>query len=103
MLNKQNNDFIYQIIKTPYFTSKSYAIQSHNYKTFRVASTANKAQIKEAVEKLFDVKVAHVRTCSVRGQVRFFKGKKGYTKSWKKAYVKLQTGFDIQFTAEEGV
>lgn len=100
MIKNQINDFIYKIIKKPYFTSKSYAIQSNNYKTFAVDAAANKPQIKEAVEKLFDVKVECVRTCSVRGKTRNFRGKKGTTKSWKKAYVKLQSGFDIQFAVE---
>ena len=56
---------------------------------FRVAKTATKPEIREAVEKLFDVKVKDVNTMNVRGQKRRYGNNEGYTSSWKKAIVTL--------------
>lgn len=69
--------------------------------TFKVLRTATKYNIADAVESLFKVKVKAVRTVSVKGKKRRFGGIEGRTKDWKKAYVTLQEGFDIDFTGVE--
>jgi large subunit ribosomal protein L23 len=67
---------------------------------FEVAANANRTQVKAAVEKLFNVKVAEVRTLNQRGKMRrrgrFF----GYKPNWKKAYVRLKDGEKIPEFAE---
>ena len=74
---------------------------SGNQVVFKVASDANKLEIKAAVEKLFKVKVTQVRTLNVKGKVkrnRFGLAKKP---NWKKAYVSLAQGHDIDFAVVE--
>jgi large subunit ribosomal protein L23 len=64
-----------------------------------VVPDATKAEIKQAVELLFEVQVKHVRVCNVKKKARRFKQILGYRKGWKKAYVALKEGFDIDFTS----
>ena len=56
---------------------------------------SNKQQIKKAVEKFFDVKVSSVRTVSVNGKTKRFGARTGKTKNWKKAYIKLAEGQNL--------
>ena len=87
---------IYKIIKRPLHTEKSVADRDRNNAYhFEVDKKANKIQVKQAVEKLFDVKVDRVRTCINRTKSK--KTKFGYTKIhlWKKAVVTLEEGNTI--------
>ena len=88
----------YQIIQRPIITEKSTRLlDTENKYAFRVDPAANKMQIKEAVEKLFNVKVVRVTTMNLRGkpkQVRF--GQPGKRPNWKKAIVKLNEGDSIE-------
>ena len=79
----------HQIIIRPVVTEKAYNMQADNTYTFEVAPAANKAEIKDAVEALFDVKVVDVRTIPKRGKLRRRRFKAGRTRRWKKAMVKL--------------
>ena len=79
----------YQIILRPVVTERAYDLQANNAYTFEVAVDANKAQIKDAVETLFEVKVVDVRTMHKRGKVRRRRFVAGRTRRWKKAIVKL--------------
>lgn len=85
---------VYDIIKRPRLTEKSNQLQeTQNTVVFSVATTANKIQIKEAVEKLFNVKVARVATAHVRGKKKRVGIRSvGRTRDWKKAYVTLAEG-----------
>ncbi len=85
---------MYDIIKRPRLTEKSNIMQeTQNTVVFSVASTANKIQIKEAVEKLFNVKVAKVTTANVSGKKKRVGIRSiGKTRDWKKAYVTLAEG-----------
>lgn len=79
-----------EIIKSPLVSEKStWAANARNAYTFEVDKRADKTQIKDAVEKLYNVKVVDVRTVNVPGKPR--RTKKGYktTSEWKKAIVKL--------------
>ena len=77
------------IIIRPVLTEKSYAgIQSKKY-VFEVDKRATKSQIKNAVEKIFDVKVEKVNTVNVQGKLKRQGRTQGYTADYKKAYVKL--------------
>ena len=68
---------------------------------FKVLPSATKLEIKSAVEKLFDVKVNAVNVSNVKGKKRKFGQIDGKRKDWKKAYVSLQEGFDINFAGAE--
>jgi large subunit ribosomal protein L23 len=66
---------------------------------FEVARDANKIQVKQAVEKLFGVKVEQVRTATFEGKLRRRGRFAGYRSDWKKAYVKIQAGQKVpEFT-----
>jgi len=67
---------------------------------FEVAAGANKTQVKEAVQKLFKVKVAEVRTANMEGKLRRRGKFTGYRSDWKKAYVKLKAGEKVPEFAE---
>ena len=78
------------IILRPIITESSmFGIQDKKY-TFQVAKDANKIEIAQAVEKLFDVKVAKVNTLNVRGRYKRQGMHGGYTPAWKKAVITLK-------------
>ena len=79
------------IIIAPLITEKSMSGIADKKYAFKVAKDANKYEIKDAVEKLFKVKVEKVNTINVRGQVRRMGRYEGTTSSWKKAVVTLKT------------
>ena len=79
----------YDIIRRPVLTEKSYAgIPAKTY-TFEVAKSANKVEIKKAVEEIFGVKVEKVTTSTVQGKTRRQGRNEGKTPDWKKATVRL--------------
>ena len=83
------------IVKRPIITEKATLLREGNIYTFQVDSKANKIQIRQAIEALFDVRVDSVRTVSVPSKPRrqgMFAGKRA---GWKKAYVTLQSGQSI--------
>jgi len=88
----------YDIIRSPVITEKATLASERNQVIFRVAPDATKPQIKEAVEKLFDVKVKHVNTLIRKGKVRNFRGMRGQLSDVKKAVVTLEEGHRIDVT-----
>ena len=88
----------YDIIISPVITEKATTASEHNQVTFNVARTATKPQIKEAVEKLFDVKVKAVNTLVRKGKRKAFRGRPGVQADVKKAIVTLQEGHRIDVT-----
>ena len=92
-MNKQQ---IYKVILGPHTTEKtSLVADSFRHIVFKVAINATKKQITEAVKTLFDVKVKTVRVVKVKGKVKRFKQRIGSQSDFKKAYVALEEGFDI--------
>jgi large subunit ribosomal protein L23 len=91
----------YQVIRRPLITEKAVDAKD-NQRTlcFEVAQEANKTQVKAAVEKLFKVKVAEVRTSNFEGKLRRRGRFSGYRSDWKKAYVKLKAGEKVPDFAE---
>ncbi len=69
--------------------------------TFKVLKTSGKLAIKQAVEAMFEVNVASVRTVSCVGKTKRSGKRMGRTKAWKKAYVKLQKGQKIDMASQE--
>ena len=88
----------YDVILSPVITEKATNASERNQVIFRVAPHATKPQIKEAVEKLFDVKVKHVNTLIRKGKVRNFRGRRGMLSDVKKAVVTLEEGHRIDVT-----
>jgi large subunit ribosomal protein L23 len=87
---------IHQVIRRPIITEKGVAAKDeHGTLCFEVSPDANKTQVKQAVEKLFKVKVVAVRTSNLDGKLRRRGRFVGYKSDWKKAYVKLQAGQKI--------
>ena len=88
----------YDVLISPVITEKATTASEHNKVVFKVARNATKPQIKEAVEKLFDVKVKKVNTLLRKGKVRTFKGKAAELQSTKRAIVTLEEGHRIDVT-----
>ena len=88
----------YDVIIAPVITEKATTVSEHNQVIFKVARTATKPQIKEAVEKLFDVKVKSVNTLVRKGKTRAFRGTRGELPDVKKAIVTLEEGHRIDVT-----
>ena len=89
---------IYSVIKKPHVTEKtSLGSDVTNTVSLVVDRDANKIEIKQAVETLFKVKVADVRTVNVAGKVKRVGRNTGKRSNWKKAYVTLQEGQSIDF------
>jgi len=81
---------IYQVIVRPLITEKgTFQSQALNAYAFEVSAQANKAQIREAVEKIYNVKVLGVRTANRKGKPRRIRYRSGRTRQWKKAVVVL--------------
>lgn len=81
--------FAQDIILRPVITEESMMGTAEKKYSFKVAKDATKPEIKEAVEKLFGVKVAKVNTMNCKGHLRRYGRFEGYTESWKKAVVTL--------------
>ncbi|MFG1297651.1 MULTISPECIES: 50S ribosomal protein L23 [Xanthobacter] len=88
----------YDVILSPVITEKATNASEQNKVVFDVAGTATKPAIKEAVEKLFDVKVKSVNTLVRKGKVKIFRGRKGVRSDVKKAVVTLEEGQKIDIT-----
>jgi len=93
-----NEERIFQVLVGPHASEKAAIVaDSSNQYVFRVAANASKTEIKRSVEQLFKVKVSDVNTLKVKGKVK--RNRFGFsTKStWKKAYVRLEQGQEIDF------
>jgi large subunit ribosomal protein L23 len=84
-----------QVIIRPVVSEKSYVLATADRYTFRVHSDANKTQIRQAVEALFDVSVLEVRTSSVKSKPKRRGHTAGRTREWKKAVVQVREGDTI--------
>jgi large subunit ribosomal protein L23 len=88
----------YDVIIAPVITEKATTASEHNKVLFKVAAKATKPQIKEAVEKLFDVKVRSVNTLVRKGKTKAFRGTFGSQSDSKRAIVTLEEGHRIDVT-----
>ena len=88
----------YDVILSPVITEKATIASEQNKVTFKVRPDATKPQIKEAVEKLFDVKVKRVNTLVREGKQKMFKGRRGQRSDSKRAIVTLEEGHKIDVT-----
>ena len=88
----------YDVIVAPIITEKATMASEYDKVVFKVASKATKPQIKEAVEKLFDVKVKSVNTLVRKGKTKVFRGQFGSQSDVKRAIVTLEEGHRIDVT-----
>jgi len=88
----------YDVIIAPVITEKATMASEQNKVTFKVRKDATKPQIKEAVEKLFDVKVKSVNTLIREGKRRVFRNTRGQQSDVKRAIVTLEEGHRIDVT-----
>ncbi len=92
---------VYEVIRRPIVTEKGVdKKEAENTMCFEVLAEANKTQIKTAVQKVFKVKVADVRTVNTAGKLRRRGRFTGYRADWKKAYVRLKAGEKMPEYAE---
>lgn len=97
-----NQERLLQVVLAPHVTEKSaLAAEAANTQAFRVLSDANKAEVKAAVELVFNVKVEAVRLMNVKGKVKRFRQHAGKRSDWKKAYVTLAEGSEISYEGAE--
>ena len=93
-----NQERVYQVLRGPHVSEKSTVIADEaNQVVFKVAVDATKREIKAAVEQLFDVQVRDVRVANVNGKRKNFGRIRGRRPDWKKAYVALEAGNELDF------
>ena len=95
---KLTRDQMYDLVRSPVITEKATMGSEHNQVTFRVPLSANKREVKAAIEGLFKVKVTAVNTIRVKGKVKRFRGTVGRRSDYKKAIVTLAEGQKIDVT-----
>ena len=90
----------FNIIQKPILTEKSTNLNQFNQYSFKVSLKATSIEIKEAIQKIFKVKVSKINTAIVRGKPKKFKGTYGYKKDYKKAIITLKEGQTIDSSME---
>jgi large subunit ribosomal protein L23 len=97
-----NREKLMTILLGPHLSEKSTNVaESNNQVVFKVRRDANKSEIRQAVEMMFDVKVTGVQVMNNRGKSKRFRTSMGSRPSWKKAYVRLAPGDTIDFLGAE--
>ena len=97
-----NRERVFQVLMGPHVSEKAAIVaDDNNQYVFKVAVDATKSEIRKSVEQLFKVNVEDVQTLKVKGKVK--RNRYGYSAkpTWKKAYVRVAQGQDIDFTAAE--
>jgi len=97
-----NTERLMKILLAPVISEKSTRLADANRQfVFKVLPGASKPEIRKAVELMFDVKVSGVQVANVRGKIKRHGQKEGKRADWKKAYVTLAEGHDIDFMGAE--
>lgn len=97
-----NQERLLKILLAPHVSEKSAKVaDTNNQVTFKVVTDATKPEIKQAVELLFNVKVKGVTVANVKGKRKRFGAIHGRRSDWKKAYVALEAGQEIEFLGSE--
>jgi len=97
-----NDERLMRVLVSPHVSEKSTRVgETSNQVVFKVLRDARKSEIKKAVEKLFGVKVENVQVLNVKGKRKGMTRSPGKRSDWKKAYVRLKDGDDIDFVGTE--
>lgn len=95
-----NQERVFKVLLGPHVSEKATMLADGKSQfVFKVAIDATKLEVKKAVESLFDVKVANVNTLKTKGKTKRTARGLGRRNDWKKAYIALQPGQDIDFTS----
>lgn len=95
-----NNERVFQVLLSPHISEKSALLGDFaNQTVFKVSTSAKKTEIRAAVESLFNVRVSDVRTVNIKGKGKRMGARYGHRKNWKKAYVSLQQGHEIDLAS----
>jgi len=89
------------VIRGPHLSEKSHVAAEHNQVVLKVRSDATKAEIRQAVKLLFEVEVDDVTVVNVKGKAKRFGMTRGQRSNWKKAYVRLAEGSQLDFLGGE--
>ena len=102
MSSTAHTERLLTVLLGPHLSEKSTIVaEKHNQVVFKVRRDATKAEIRKAVEILFEVSVDEVQVVNNKGKIKRHGGTMGHRPSWKKAYVKLAAGHDIDFMGVE--
>ena len=96
-----NQERLAKVLLAPHVSEKATIAADNGQFVFKVAKDATKLEIKRAVEAMFEVEVENVRTLNVKGKTKRVGAIAGRRKNWKKAYVSLKEGQDIDFVGAE--
>ncbi len=102
MSNAAHQERLMAVLQGPHLSEKSaIAAETNNQIVFKVRTDATKREIRQAVELLFEVSVDDVTVVNVKGKTKRFGASRGKRPDWKKAYVKLAEGSQIDFLGAE--
>lgn len=94
------NESLYGVLRAALVSEKTARVQAENQYVFEISREASKADVKAAVEKLFNVQVVTVNTLTTKGKGKTFKGRQGTRSGKRKAYVRLREGQTIDVMAK---
>ncbi len=89
---------LYNTVIAPIITEKATKISEKNQYVFKVKIDSNKKEIKQAIEKLFKVKIKKIKTIKIKGKSKIFKGTKGKRSDYKKAIICLNKGENLDYS-----
>ena len=101
MSKASHQERLMTVIQGPHLSEKSHVAAEHNQVVLKVRKDATKAEIRQAVELLFEVEVDNVTVLNVKGKAKHFGQKRGQRSDWKKAYVRLAEGSQLDFLGAE--
>lgn len=98
-----NMERLHRVLVEPRVSEKATELGERPRKqfVFRVVKDSTKPEIKQAVELIFGVRVEHVRVCNTKGKQKSFRRQRGRRSGFRKAYVSLKEGYDIDFMGHE--
>ena len=101
MSRASHQERLMTVIRGPHLSEKSHFAAEHNQIVLKVRQDATKAEIRQAVELLFEVEVQNVTVLNVKGKAKRFGASRGQRSDWKKAYVRLAEGSQLDFLCGE--
>ncbi len=101
MSKASHEERLMTVIRGPHLSEKSHIVAESNQVVLKVRKDATKAEIRQAVELLFEVKVDNVTVLNVKGKTKRFGAARGKRADWKKAYVRLAEGSQLDFLGAE--
>ena len=101
MIKAAHQERLMTVIRGPHLSEKAHIAAENNQIVFKVRHDATKSEIRQAVELLFEVSVDNVTVVNVKGKAKRFGMTRGQRADWKKAYVTLKEGQDINFIGAE--